>query len=148
MSVPNPDPQAVAVAVKGLSVGGAGSWATFLAVMGAIGMLFRAGLIDALKEWNRSRKEKRDEDREDEVGLTARVEAVEKRAATAERRLGFVMSACTTLLTALEQAEPHNPALVHARNQLALAAGTSEDPFADMFKKLGEIPPVDRSPNT
>lgn len=145
--MPAPDPHTVDVAVKGFTWSAAFSGATFVTILTGIGMLFKSGGVEAFKEWNRARKERRDEDRTEEVTLTQRLDALEVRASTAERRLGFVLTACTTLLAALEEVEPDNPALRQARTQLAMASGklANEDPFGDMLVRLGQIPPVDRS---
>lgn len=151
MSVP--DPATVPVAVHGFTWSAAAGWSTFVAIIGGIALALRniGPMTTKLAELIINRGDKlRAEDREEELTLTQRLDALEKRASTAERRLGFVTSACTTLLSALELVEPNNPALKQARDQLAMAAGrgASEDAFADMLAQLGRIPPVDRNPHT
>lgn len=99
----------------------------------------RAGLIDALKEWNRSRKEKRDELREDEMADNTRLAAAEKRSAAAEASLVYVSSALSLLIGVVEQLDPNNPVLRQARELVAMAA-SSDDGFGGALKRLAEVP--------
>lgn len=146
-----PDPDAVPVAVQGFTWSAAAGWSTFLAIIGAIGVFvtratpFMTKIIELV--FNRAEKV-RGEKRTDEMSLTDRVEAIEKRASTAERRLGFVMSACTTLIEALEGLDKEHAGLKTARAQLrmAVAANTEVDPFEDLLQQLGGLPVVPGKP--
>jgi hypothetical protein len=145
------DPSAVPVAVKGFTWGAAAGWSTFLAVVAGIAMAMRnAGpFMTKMVELILNRGDKiRGEKREEELSLTDRVEAIEKRASTAERRLGFVMSACTTLIEALEGLDKDHAGLKTARAQLrmAVAANTEVDPFEDLLNQLGGLPSIPGKP--
>lgn len=141
------DPAAVPVSVPGFTWAAAAGWSTFLALIGGIGLLvknagpFTTKLVELV--FNRADK-LRGEKRTEEMTLTDRVEAIEKRASTAERRLGFVMSACTTLIEALEGLDKEHAGLKTARAQLrmAVAANTDVDPFEDLLNQLGGLPAV------
>jgi hypothetical protein len=147
--VVGPAANAVDVTVKGFTWAAAGTWSLFAVVSTFILGLIRAiGPLEMAKAIWARKSQLRDEAREDGLSLTDRMDALETRASTAERRLNFVASACTTLLSALEAVDPDNPALGQARSQLAMASGkeVATDPFADMLERLAKVPPVIRNP--
>lgn len=138
------DPHAVPVAVTGLSLGGAGSWATFIAVLSGIAMLFRAGAVDALKEWNRSRKEKRDEDRDEEVSDKAEIAKLNDRMTRMSGAFAFLANAITVAVNGLaaEDQRTRDGSAIQARELVAMAVSTlgNEDPFVKALDRVAATP--------
>lgn len=134
---------AVPVAVKGFTWGAAGSWATFLAVIGAIGAFLKGGGVDAFKEWNRVRKERRDEDRAEEMGERAEITALNERMSRMQGALTFLANAVTTSVDALasDDAGTRTRAAVRTRELVAMAVSTlgADDPFKPALDRLANV---------
>lgn len=145
----NPEPSAVPVAVHGFTWGAAAGWSTFLALMGVIATLMRAGAIDAMKEWNRSRKEKRDEDRVDEVSDKAKIDVLTDRMTRMSGAFAFLANAVTVAVNGLASDDPRTRErdAQQARELVAMAVSTlgNEDPYVKALDRVASIVPVDRS---
>lgn len=143
------DPSAVPVAVKGFTWGAAGSWATFLAVIGAIGAFLRGGGVDAFKEWNRSRKERRDEEREEELGDKKKLAELNDRMARMQGAFAFLANAVTVAVNGLSSDDPtgRSQAASYSRELIAMAVSTlgNEDPYVKALDRVASIVPTDRS---
>lgn len=146
------DSHTVDVAVKGFTWSAAFSGATFVTILGAIGMLFKSGGVDAFKEWNRARKERRDEDREEELGDAKKIADLTDRMTRMSGAFAFLANAVTLAVNGLatEDHAAREMTAQQARELVAMAVSTlgHEDPFAPALGRLGKIPPVDRSPRT
>lgn len=144
-----PDPSVVPVTVKGLTWGAAGSWATFIALVGAIGAFLRGiGGVETLKEWNRSRKERRDEDREEELGDKKQLAELSARMARMQGAFAFLANAVTVAVSSLQSDDPRAraDAATQSRELVAMAVSTlgNEDPYVKALDRVASVPPVDR----
>jgi len=139
----------VPVAVHGFTWAAAAGWSTFVAVMGVIATLMKAGAIDGLKEWNRSRKEKRDEDRSDELSDKAQIAALNDRMTRMSGAFAFLANSVTVAVNGLSSDDPRTraDAASQARELVAMAVSTlgNEDPFV---KALDRVASVNRSHTT
>jgi len=147
--VPNPvDPHTVDVAVKGFTWSAAFSGATFVTILTAIGMLFRSGGVDAFKEWNRARKERRDEDREDEMGDRKQLSELSERMTRMSGAFAFLANAVTTAIDGLgnDDQAAREVTASRARELVALAVSTlgNEDPFIKALDRVASVVPVTR----
>lgn len=141
---------AVPVAVKGFTWGAAGSWATFLAVIGAIGAFLRGGGVDAFKEWNRSRKERRDEDRDEELTDKKQLAELQTRMTRMQGAFAFLANAVTVSVNGLSSDDPRTrtEAAAQTRELVAMAVSTlgNEDPYVKALDRVASVPPVNRNP--
>lgn len=147
--MPNPvDPHTVDVAVKGFTWSAAFSGATFVTILTAIGMLFRSGGVDAFKEWNRARKERRDEDREDEMGDRKQLSELSERMTRMSGAFAFLANAVTTAIDGLgnDDQAAREVTASRARELVALAVSTlgNEDPFIKALDRVASVVPVTR----
>lgn len=144
-----PDPHTVDVAVKGFTWSAAFSGATFITILTAIGMLFKSGGVDAFKEWNRARKEKRDEDKADEMGDAKRIAELSDRMTRMQGAFAFLANAVTTAIDGLGYEDPRtrDATAARARELVAMAVSTlgNEDPYVKALDRVASVPPVDRS---
>ena len=136
----------------GFTWSAAGSWATFLAILGAIGAFLRSGGVDAFKEWNRSRKERRDEDREDEMTDKKAMAELQARMTRMQGAFAFLANAVTNAVNALASDDPRTraDAASQSRELVAMAVSTlgNEDPYVKALDRVASVPPVNRSPGT
>lgn len=149
--MPNPpDPQTVDVAVKGFTWSAAFSGATFVTILTAIAMLFRSGGVEAFKEWNRARKEKRDEDRGEELSDKKQIAELSDRVTRMSGAFAFMATAITTAVNALASDDPRTraEAASQTRELVAMAVSTlgNEDPYVKALDRVASVPPIDRSP--
>jgi len=137
---------AVPVAVHGFTWAAGGSWALFVGLMGVVATLMRAGAIDGLKEWNRSRKERRDENRDEEVSDKAEIAKLNDRMTRMSGAFAFLANAVTLAVNGLASDDPKTRErdALQARELVAMAVSTlgNEDPFV---KALDRVASVNRS---
>jgi len=137
------EPSAVPVAVHGFTWGAAAGWSTFLALMGVIATLMRAGAIDGLKEWNRARKEKRDDDRIEEVSDKAQIAVLNDRMTRMSGAFAFLANAITVAVNGLaaDDQRTRDNSAGQARELVAMAVSTlgNEDPFVKALDRVASI---------
>ena len=137
------EPSAVPVAVHGFTWGAAACWSTFLALMGVIATLMRAGAIDGLKEWNRARKEKRDDDRIEEVSDKAQIAVLNDRMTRMSGAFAFLANAITVAVNGLaaDDQRTRDNSAGQARELVAMAVSTlgNEDPFVKALDRVASI---------
>lgn len=142
----------IPVAVKGFTWGAAGSWATFVAIVGAIGAFLKSGGVDAFKEWNRSRKERRDEDRDEELTDKKQLAELQARMTRMQGAFAFMATAITTAVNALSSDDPRtrSEAASQTRELVAMAVSTlgNEDPYVKALDRVASVPPVNRNPTS